>query len=56
MYNDGYAQVLGNLVLDKYLYEEQYQSKLKPGILYEAGLNYYGLILKLKSVTLQICL
>ena len=37
MYNDGYAQVLGNLVLDKYLYEEQYQSKLKPGILYEAG-------------------
>lgn len=37
MYNDGYAQALGNLVLDKYLYEEQYQSKLKPGILYEAG-------------------
>lgn len=37
MYNDGYAQTLGNLVLDKYLYEEQYQSKLKPGILFEAG-------------------
>lgn len=38
-YNNGYAQKLGNLIFNNHLYEEQYQSKIKPGILKEAWLN-----------------
>lgn len=38
-YKNGYAQKLGNLVSGYFLYEEQYQSKLKPGILPEAWLE-----------------
>lgn len=38
VYNNGYAQTLGNMVNSKFLYEEKYQSGLKPGILAEAGL------------------
>lgn len=34
-YNNGYAQKLGNLVRDKFLYREAYESKVKPGILPE---------------------
>ncbi|WP_461207105.1 DUF4962 domain-containing protein [Clostridium sp. DL1XJH146] len=34
-YNDGYAQKLGNLVRDEFLYREAYESKVKPGILPE---------------------
>ncbi|MCM1130875.1 MAG: DUF4962 domain-containing protein [Roseburia sp.] len=39
VYQDCYAQKLGNLVVNYFLYEEQYQSKLKPGILPEAWLE-----------------
>ena len=38
-YQNGYAQKLGNMVSGYFLYEEQYQSKLKPGILPEAWLE-----------------
>ncbi len=34
-YKNGYAQKLGNLVRDKFLYREAYESKVKPGILPE---------------------
>lgn len=34
-YNNGYAQNLGNLVRDEFLYREAYESKVKPGILPE---------------------
>lgn len=34
-YNNGYAQKLGNLVRDEFLYREAYESKVKPGILPE---------------------
>ncbi len=38
-YNNGYAQTFANLVLDKYIDEEASESKVKPGILPEAGLE-----------------
>ena len=38
-YNNGHAQKLGNIVIDKFLYREQYESKVKPGILPEAWLE-----------------
>lgn len=38
-YNDGYAQRIGNLVSNYFCYEEQYQSKIKPGILPEIWLE-----------------
>ncbi len=38
-YKNGYAQKLGNLVVNYFAYEEQYQSKIKPGLLPEAWLN-----------------
>jgi len=34
-YKNGYAQKLGNLVRDQFLYREAYESKVKPGILPE---------------------
>ncbi|GAB6107259.1 DUF4962 domain-containing protein [Fusibacter bizertensis] len=34
-YKNGYAQKLGNLVRDEFLYREAYESKIKPGILPE---------------------
>lgn len=39
-YNDGYAQSLAELILDKYLYQEALESHVKPGILFEAGLEF----------------
>lgn len=39
-YNNGYAQTLGDLVVDKFLFREQYESGIKPGILPEAWLEY----------------
>lgn len=38
-YNNGHAQKLGNIVVNKFLYREQYESKVKPGILPEAWLE-----------------
>lgn len=40
VYNDGYAQSYADLIFDNYLYEEQYCSKVKPGILPEMWLTY----------------
>lgn len=39
-YNDGYAQSFAEMVLDKYLYREALESHVKPGILFEAGLEF----------------
>ncbi len=39
IYHNGYAQKLGNEIFTHYLYEEQYNSKIKPGILPEAYLT-----------------
>lgn len=39
-YQDGYPQALGNLVINKYLYEEAYNSKVKPGIMPEAAFEF----------------
>lgn len=38
-YNNGYAQKFGNLVSHNFAYEEQYESKIKPGILPEIWLE-----------------
>ncbi len=38
-YQNGYAQKLANLVLERYLYQEALESHVKPGILFEAGLE-----------------
>ncbi len=38
-YNDIYAQTYGNMVSNELRFEEQYQSKIKPGILPEAWLE-----------------
>ncbi len=38
-YGNGYAQYLGKRVSKDFLYREQYESKVKPGILPEAGLE-----------------
>jgi hypothetical protein len=39
-YNNGYAQWIGNLVKEKFLFREAYQSKIFPGIMPEAFLEY----------------
>ncbi len=39
-YKDGFAQRFGNLVVDEFLMEEARESKVKPGILPEAGFEY----------------
>ncbi|WAA08944.1 DUF4962 domain-containing protein [Fervidibacillus albus] len=39
-YTNNYAQYLGNLVREHFLYREQYESGVKPGILHEAGLEF----------------
>lgn len=39
-YENGYAQTLGDIVIDKFLFREQYESGIKPGILSEAWLEY----------------
>ncbi|GEM02212.1 protein of unknown function [Halolactibacillus halophilus] len=39
-YNNGHAQWLGNLVKEKFLFREAYQSKIFPGIMPEAFLEY----------------
>jgi hypothetical protein len=39
-YNNGHAQWLGELVRNKFLYREHYQSKIFPGILPEAFLEF----------------
>lgn len=39
-YDNGYAQWLGELVRDKFLFREAYQSKIFPGILPEAFLEF----------------
>ena len=39
-YNNGHAQWLGDLVHDKFLFREAYQSKIFPGILPEAFLEF----------------
>lgn len=39
-YRDGYAQNLGNLVVEEFLEDEANFSKVRPGILPEAGLEY----------------
>lgn len=39
-YGDGYAQTLGNMVLDEFLEEEATESKVKPGILPEAAFEF----------------
>ncbi|MFI3231338.1 MAG: heparinase II/III family protein [bacterium] len=38
-YNNGYAQNLGDIVTQNFIYREQYESKVKPGILPETGLE-----------------
>jgi hypothetical protein len=39
-YNNGHAQWLGNLVKNKFLFREAYESKIFPGIMPEAFLEY----------------
>ena len=39
-YGDGYAQMLGNMVVDEFLMEEAANSKVKPGILPEAAFEF----------------
>ena len=39
-YNNGHAQKLGNIVKNDFLFREQYESGVKPGILPEAWLEY----------------
>ncbi|MBA5851599.1 DUF4962 domain-containing protein [Clostridium sp. cel8] len=39
-YNNGYAQWFGNLVKNKFLFREAYESKIFPGIMPEAFLEY----------------
>lgn len=39
-YNNGYAQYMGDLILNDHYYEEQYLSKIKPGIMPEAWLSF----------------
>lgn len=39
-YNNGYAQWLGNMVKEKFLFREAYESKIFPGIMPEAFLEY----------------
>ncbi|WP_320048121.1 DUF4962 domain-containing protein [uncultured Ilyobacter sp.] len=39
-YNNGHAQWIGNLVKNKFLFREAYESKLFPGIMPEAFLEY----------------
>lgn len=48
-YNNGYAQKFANLIFDNYLFEEQYLSKIKPGILKEAWLNLIWYDYKIKE-------
>ncbi len=38
-YNNGYAQEMGDIVSQNFVYREQYESKVKPGILPETGLE-----------------
>lgn len=38
-YNNGYAQELGDIVTKNFVYREQYESKVKPGVLPETGLE-----------------
>lgn len=38
-YNNGYAQNLGDIVSKNFYYREQYESKVKPGIMPEVGLE-----------------
>lgn len=40
LYNDPYARWYGDYIFDNYLYQEQYNSKIKPGILPEMWLTY----------------
>ncbi len=40
VYNDGYAQSYADDIFNNHLYEEQYNSKVKPGILPEMWLTY----------------
>ena len=40
IYHNGYAQKLGNEIFYHHLYEEQYNSKIKPGILPESWLTF----------------
>ncbi|MDD4000949.1 MAG: hypothetical protein PHX62_08690, partial [Bacilli bacterium] len=52
-YNDGYAQTLANKVLDKYLYQEALESHVKPGILFEAGLEFLWYNPKIEEKDIQ---
>ncbi|OON99531.1 MAG: hypothetical protein ATN35_12120 [Epulopiscium sp. Nele67-Bin004] len=38
-YNNGYAQYLGNKVMNNFMFREAYESKIRPGIMPEAGLE-----------------
>lgn len=51
-YNNSYAQYFGDLVSENFLYEEQYQSQVKPGILPEAcfELLWYSPDVKTRSL------
>ncbi|WZL81193.1 DUF4962 domain-containing protein [Vallitaleaceae bacterium 9-2] len=39
-YNNGYAQYMGNFVVDKHLYKEAFESNVKPGILPECFFEF----------------
>jgi hypothetical protein len=52
-YNNGHAQYLGNLVRENFLYREQYESGVKPGILPEAGLELLWYDPKVKEKTFE---
>lgn len=50
-YNNGYAQHMGDIVSKNFVYREQYESKVKPGILPETGLEllWYNPAVEAKS-------
>ncbi len=50
-YGNGYAQELADIVSDNFVYREQYESKVKPGVLPETGLEllWYDASVKGKS-------
>lgn len=52
-YNNGHAQYLANLVEEKFVYREQYESGVKPGILPEAGLELLWYNPKVKEETFE---
>ncbi len=52
-YDNGYAQFLGDYVLDNLLYKEHYNSKLKPGIISECFFEFIWYDPKIESKNLD---